>query len=107
MKTIISILFFTAVLMPFNIYADESYQSEKISFTFSDTGDWQLYDSINKATYLGQWYGPVMKVVGDDGTCFWLAQTPRGLEQSDCDLRSISILIYQLDGQKDFILTGL
>lgn len=86
-----TIILFTSVAL-----ASESYRSDKVYFAFNDNGDWELYDSVNDISYIGEWHGSLMKVTGSDGTCYWLAETSEGLEQSGCDLKSVSILIYKI-----------
>ena len=74
----------------------QNYQDDRVKLTILDNGNWALtLDNIN---YLFEWYnfsneGKLMKVSGDDGTCYWLYEDVEGLKQADCDLKSVSILL--------------
>lgn len=43
-------------------------------------------------TYTMEWFGKLLKVTGPD-TCYYLFETIRGLEQANCTLTALSILI--------------
>jgi hypothetical protein len=48
--------------------------------------------SLEGVTYTMQWFGELLKVTGPD-TCYYLLETVRGLEQANCTLSALSVLI--------------
>ena len=43
-------------------------------------------------TYILQWVGNMLKVTGPD-VCYYILETARGIEQANCTLSALSILI--------------
>ena len=50
--------------------------------------------NLDSLTYAMEWVGNMLKVTGDN-VCYYLVETHKGLEQIDCSLQAISILIAQ------------
>jgi hypothetical protein len=48
--------------------------------------------SADGITYTLTWFGHLLKVTGPD-TCYYLLETARGLEQANCSLTALSVLI--------------
>lgn len=44
------------------------------------------------ATYVLKWFGHMLKVTGPD-VCYYILETARGIEQANCTLSALSILI--------------
>jgi hypothetical protein len=44
------------------------------------------------ATYILEWFGKMLKVTGPD-VCYYILETVRGIEQANCTLSALSILI--------------
>ncbi|MBA3732842.1 hypothetical protein H0W91_00515 [Patescibacteria group bacterium] len=95
MKFIAGTCLFIALLSP-NFAVAAGFQSEKVSASIEDNGNWQLTDLQSHVTWHGEWlFGHMMKVSGSDDSCFILGENEKGLVQLDCtNLKEISILIY-------------
>lgn len=59
--------------------------------TFTVTPDGFLL-TIDATKYVMQWVGETLKVTGPD-TCYYLMETLRGLEQANCTLTTLTLLM--------------
>lgn len=48
--------------------------------------------TLEGISYVMQWVGPMLKVTGPN-VCYYVLETARGIEQADCTLKALSILV--------------
>ena len=59
------------------------------TFTVTDTG---FLFNAEGASYVMTWIGHILKVTGPD-VCYYIVETAKGIEQANCSLTTLSILI--------------
>jgi len=62
---------------------------EQPLFSVNDAG---FLLSVDSVSYVMEWVGEMLKVTGPD-TCYYLLETIRGLEQANCTLSTLTLLM--------------